>query len=70
MEELHGMGLSEREIEVLQYYADDGRTRDVQTKLWISTHTTKTHLAKIKLKLGVETTWGAIAKGFRLGLIK
>jgi two-component system, NarL family, nitrate/nitrite response regulator NarL len=61
--------LSEREAEVLQLLADGNSAKQIATKLFITTATVRTHLARTYDKLGTSSSSAAVAEGFRRGLI-
>jgi DNA-binding CsgD family transcriptional regulator len=61
--------LTPREHEVLALLADGISNRDIATRLNISEHTVKFHLASIFGKLGVSTRTEAVQRGLRLGVI-
>ena len=63
------VGLSPRETEILALLAEGMPNKIVATRLRISEHTVKTHVASILEKLGAETRAEAVAIGARLGLI-
>ena len=61
--------LTRREHEVLVLLADGLRNREIATRLAISEHTIKFHLAAIFGKLGASSRTEAVRKALRLGLI-
>lgn len=61
--------LTARELEVLVLVADGLRNREIATRLGISDHTVKFHLAAVFGKLGVSSRTEAVRRGFQLGLI-
>jgi DNA-binding CsgD family transcriptional regulator len=61
--------LTSREHDVLEVLSDGLSNRDIATRLGISEHTVKFHLASIYGKLGASTRAQAIRRGFRRGLI-
>jgi DNA-binding CsgD family transcriptional regulator len=61
--------LTSREHDVLEALSDGLSNRDIATRLGISEHTVKFHLASIYGKLGASTRAQAIRRGFRRGLI-
>src|SRR5262249_40693892 len=63
-------GLTNREIEVLQYIASGNRNRDIGTLLHISEETVKTHISHIMEKLGAQDRAEAIAIGVRRGILR
>lgn len=62
--------LSTRELEVLQLLAE-GLTNDgIGDRVGLSSRTVKTHVQNLLLKLDAADRTGAVARGFRLGLIR
>jgi DNA-binding CsgD family transcriptional regulator len=61
--------LTAREHEVLALVADGLRNREIATRLGISSHTVKFHLAAVFGKLGVSSRTEALRRGIQLGLI-
>ena len=61
--------LTPREHEVLVLVADGLRNREIATRLGISEHTVKFHLAAIFGKLGASSRTEVVRKALRLGLI-
>jgi DNA-binding NarL/FixJ family response regulator len=61
--------LTPREQEVLVLLADGLRNREIATRLGISEHTVKFHLAAIFGKLGASSRTEVVRKALRLGLI-
>ena len=64
------LGLSRREIEVLQLIAEGASTPEVGEKLFISVKTVKNHLASIYEKLDSRDRTQAVLKAVRLGIIR
>jgi ATP/maltotriose-dependent transcriptional regulator MalT len=62
--------LTSREHDVLSLLADGLVNRDIASRLEISEHTVKFHLASIFGKLGVSTRTEAVQRGLRLGVIE
>jgi DNA-binding NarL/FixJ family response regulator len=62
--------LSEREREVLALLAQGMTNKDVATALFISRATVKSHIENILRKLGASDRAGAVAEGFRRGLLR
>jgi len=56
-----GLGLTERECEILEAVADGATNREIAERLWISPHTVRTHLQHIYEKLDVRTRTEAAA---------
>ena len=65
-----GMGISERESEVLKLIVDGHNNRAVAEKLFISEDTVKTHVRAIFRKLAVTDRSQAVAVALREGLFK
>ena len=62
--------LTTRELEVLQLLAE-GLTNDrIGDRVGLSSRTVKTHVQNLLLKLDAGDRTGAVARGFRLGLIR
>jgi DNA-binding NarL/FixJ family response regulator len=62
--------LTPRELEVLQLLAE-GLTNDrIGDRVGLSSRTVKTHVQNLLLKLDAGDRTGAVARGFRLGLIR
>jgi DNA-binding NarL/FixJ family response regulator len=61
--------LTRRELEVLNLLADGLGNKHIATRLGISDHTVKAHLAAIFEKLGASTRTEAVMAGARLGLV-
>lgn len=64
-----GMGLTSRELEVLELVAEGMGNRDVATKLHISENTVKNHLRHINEKLGASSRTEAVVIAARGGLL-
>ena len=62
--------LSNRELEILRLIADEYTTDEIAQKLFISSHTAKTHRRNIILKLDVKNVAGMIRKAFELKLFQ
>ena len=62
-------GLTPRESEVLQMLASGLGNKEIATKLAISEHTVKFHVASILGKLGATSRTEAVSLGIRRGLI-
>jgi len=61
--------LSAREAQILALLAEGLVNKQIATRLGISRHTVKTHLAALFHKLGVSTRAEAVAAGARAGVI-
>lgn len=68
-DELNRLGLSKRELEVLQLMADGLSNQEIADKLFVSLNTIKTHSSKVFEKLDVKRRTQAIEKAKRLSLI-
>jgi len=64
-----GEALTPRELEVLNLVAEGAGNKEIATRLGISEHTVKFHVASILSKLGAESRTEAVALGVRRGLI-
>ena len=62
--------LTPREIEVLQLLAEGMTNQQVGSRLGLSARTIKTHVQNLLVKLDVPDRTGAVARAFRLGLIR
>lgn len=62
--------LTARELEVLQLLAEGLTNQQVGTRLGLSARTVKTHVQNLLVKLDVPDRTGAVARAFRLGLIR
>ena len=63
------LGLSKREIEVLQLMADGLSNHQIASRLFVSINTIKTHSSKLFEKLEVERRTHAVDKAKKLSLI-
>ena len=62
--------LTPREMDVLELLAEGMTNSDVGARLEVSPRTVKTHVQNLLAKLDVPDRTGAVARGFRLGLIR
>lgn len=62
--------LTPRELEVLQLLAEGLTNQEVGARLGLSARTIKTHVQNLLSKLDVPDRTGAVARAFRLGLIR
>ena len=62
--------LTPRELEVLQLLAEGLTNQEVGGRLGLSARTIKTHVQNLLAKLDVPDRTGAVARAFRLGLIR
>lgn len=67
--EIEKLGLSKREIEVLNMLATGLSNQEIGDQLYISLATVKTHVSKLYDKLDVKRRTQAIEKAKRLGII-
>jgi two-component system, NarL family, response regulator LiaR len=67
--ELNNLGLSKREVEVLQLMSEGLSNQEIAEKLFVSLNTIKTHTSKLFEKLDVKRRTQAIEKAKRLSLI-
>jgi len=68
-EEMTKLGLSKRELEVLQLMAEGLSNQEISERLFVSVSTVKTHTTRLFEKLDVKRRTQAIEKGKRLSLI-
>ncbi len=68
-DEINKLGLSKREIEVLQLMANGLSNQEIAEKLFLSPNTVKTHSSKVFEKLDVKRRTQAIEKAKRLTII-
>jgi DNA-binding NarL/FixJ family response regulator len=64
-----GAPLTSREHEILEMMADGASNRAIASRLGISRHTAKFHVASILMKLGVRSRTEAVATALRAGLL-
>jgi NarL family two-component system response regulator LiaR len=67
--ELASLGMSKRELEVLQLMAQGLSNEEIGNRLFVSLNTIKTHSSKIFEKMDVQRRTQAIEKAKRIGLI-
>jgi two-component system, NarL family, response regulator LiaR len=67
--ELHRLGISKREHEVLELIAKGLSNQEIADKLFVSLNTVKTHTSNLFLKLDVSRRTQAIQKAKELRLI-
>ena len=63
------LGLSQRELEVLQGIASGLSNQEIADQLFVSLNTIKTHASRLFEKLDVKRRTQAVEKGKQLGLI-
>lgn len=61
--------LTERERQVLRLLADGETSSSMAVKLGVEKSTVRTHVERMRGKLGVNTRAGLVALGFRLGFL-
>ncbi|MDP3736381.1 MAG: LuxR C-terminal-related transcriptional regulator [Hyphomonadaceae bacterium] len=64
------LGISERELEVLELLAAGRSNKEISAKLNVSPNTVKTHVSKLYEKLEVRRRTEAILKARELGMIR
>lgn len=69
MQALQQTTLSPREREVLSLLAAGLEPKEIATSLAVSVRTVHHQMESARLRLGVSTTWAAVAKATDLGLI-
>jgi two-component system, NarL family, response regulator LiaR len=69
-EELTKLGISKRELEVLQLMSEGLSNGEIAEKLFVSLHTIKSHSSKLFEKLDVKRRTQAIEKAKRLNIIQ
>lgn len=67
--ELEKLGLSKRELEVLQLMAEGLSNQEIAERLFVSLNTIKTHSSKLFEKMDVKRRTQAIEKAKRLSII-
>lgn len=68
-DEASRLGLSKRELEVLQLMAEGLSNNEIASRLFVSLNTIKTHVSKLFEKMDVKRRTQAIEKAKRLNLI-
>jgi DNA-binding CsgD family transcriptional regulator len=63
------LGLSERELEVLQELAAGRANKEIAARLHVSPNTVKTHVANLFAKLGARRRTEAIRRARELGIV-
>jgi len=64
------LGISPRELQVLEQLAAGLSNKEIADKLHVSPHTVKTHVARLYEKLGARRRTEAILKARELGLLR
>jgi len=67
--EVASLGLSKRELEVLQLMSQGLSNQEISSRLYVSLNTIKTHSSKVFEKLDVKRRTQAVEKAKRSGLI-
>ena len=67
--EVASLGISKRELEVLQLMAQGLSNEEIGSRLFVSLNTIKTHSSRIFEKMDVQRRTQAVEKAKRLGLI-
>jgi len=67
--ELHKLGISKREYEVLELIAHGLSNQEIAGKLFVSPNTVKTHSSNLFMKLGVRRRTEAIRRAKELRLL-
>ena len=68
-EVMNELGISKRELEVLQLMADGLSNQEIAERLFVSLNTIKTHSSKVFEKMDVKRRTQAVEKAKRLNLI-
>lgn len=68
-EEVERLGISKRELEVLQLMAEGLSNQEIAERLFVSLNTVKTHSSKLFEKLDVKRRTQAVEKAKRLTII-
>jgi len=69
IKELEKLGISKRELEVLQLMSEGLSNNEIAEKMFVSLNTIKTHSSNLFVKLDVKRRTQAIEKGRKLFLI-
>lgn len=67
--QVEALGITPRELEILEQIAAGKSTRQIAESLFVSENTVKTHASRVFDKLGVNRRTQAVHEGKRLGLI-
>lgn len=68
-EQVAALGLTPRELEILDQIAAGKSTREIAQALFVSENTVKTHASRVYDKLGVNRRTQAVQEARRLGLL-
>jgi len=66
---LRELGVTRRELEILELIANGMSNREIAEKLFVSENTVKTHSSRLFDKLGAKRRTQAVQMGKQLGLI-
>lgn len=64
------LGLSKREVEILELMAQGFSNQEIAEKAFLSIHTVKTHASNLFVKLDVKRRTQAVSKAKELGVIQ
>jgi DNA-binding CsgD family transcriptional regulator len=67
--QLESLGITPRELEVLQLIADGLSNKEIAERVFVSENTVKTHSSRVFDKLGARRRTQAVQRGKELGLI-
>ncbi len=67
--EVNALGISKRELEVLQLMSQGFSNQEIASQLYVSLNTIKTHTSKLFEKMDVKRRTQAIEKAKRLGIL-
>ena len=68
-DQVAALGLTPRELEILDHIAAGKSTREIAQALFVSENTVKTHASRVFDKLGVNRRTQAVQQARRLGLL-
>jgi NarL family two-component system response regulator LiaR len=64
-----GLGITRRELEILELIAQGMSNREIAAKLYVSENTVKTHSSRVFDKIGAKRRTQAVQLGKQLGLL-
>ncbi len=64
-----GLGITRRELEILELIAQGMSNREIADKLYVSENTVKTHSSRVFDKLGARRRTQAVQMGKEFGLL-
>jgi ATP/maltotriose-dependent transcriptional regulator MalT len=64
------LGITPRELEILEHIAGGKSTREIAETLFVSENTVKTHASRLFSKLSVNRRTQAVDVGKKLGIIR